>query len=74
MRSDFDPNNFARVYDKPPWLLHFQFSNERYVYRYALVEKIAVGDIKPRTKQKANELNLSHEEIWQTYGKHKDTL
>ena len=66
--SDFDPNNFGRVYVEPPFLLHFQFTKKKSVYRYALVEEIHIDNIKPRTKQKKDELDLTQEQIWKTYG------
>jgi len=66
--SDFDPYNFGREYKEPPFLLHFQFTNTKYVYRYVLVEQIETHKINARNKQKKDELDLTQEQIWKTYG------
>ena len=61
--SDFDPRLLGS-YDKPKFLLHFQWQNNSKVYRYALVEIINLGAINARTKQKDDEQGLTQEEIW----------
>jgi hypothetical protein len=61
--SDFDPRLLG-LYDKPKFLLHFQWQNNSKVYRYALVEIINFGAINTRTKQKDDEQGLTQKEIW----------
>ena len=64
--SDFDPRLISQ-YDKPKFLLHFQWQNSSDVHRYALVEVIKQNKINSRRKQKEDETGLSQEEIWQKY-------
>ena len=61
--SDFDPRLLG-LYDKPKFLLHFQWQNNSKVYLYALVEIINFGAIDVRTKQKEDEIGLTQEQIW----------
>jgi len=49
-------------------LLHFEWGTDNKIYRYALVEKIDIGNINELTKNKKDEVNLSHKEIWKKYG------
>ena len=49
-------------------MLHFQWGRDNKIYRYALVEKIDIGNINDLTKQKKDEVNLSEEDIWKKYG------
>jgi hypothetical protein len=62
--SDFDPRTLF-LYDKPKYLLHFQWQNSSKVYRYALVEIINPGAINHRSKQKDDEIGLTQKEIWE---------
>ena len=64
--SDFDPTVLSQ-YNKPRFLLHFEWQNSSDVYRYALVEVIKQKNINSRSKQKQDEQGLSQEEIWQKY-------
>ena len=66
-RARFDPR-LIDIYKEPRLLLHFQWGNDNKIYRYALVEKIDIGNINELTKQKKDELNLSNEDIWKKYG------
>ena len=66
-RARFDPR-LIDIYKEPRLLLHFQWGNDNKIYRYALVEKIDIGNINEVTKQKKDELNLSNEDIWKKYG------
>ena len=43
--ADFDPQNFGRHYEEPPFMLHFQFKDGGKVCRYILVEEIDARDI-----------------------------
>ena len=63
----FDPR-LIDLYKEPRLLLHFQWGRDNKIYRYALVEKIDIGNINDLTKQKKDEVNLSHKEIWKKYG------
>ena len=63
----FDPR-LIDLYKEPRLLLHFQWGRDNKIYRYALVEKIDIGNINELTKQKKDELNLSNEDIWKKYG------
>ena len=63
----FDPR-LIDLYKEPRLLLHFQWGRDNKIYRYALVEKIDIGNINEVTKQKKDELNLSNEDIWKKYG------
>ncbi len=65
--ADFDPRNLD-LYQEPRYLLHFQFGGSSNVYRYALVEQIETHKINARNKQKKDELDLTQEQIWKTYG------
>ena len=66
-RARFDPR-LIDIYKEPRLLLHFQWGNDNKIYRYALVEKIDIGNINEVTKQKKDELYLSNEDIWKKYG------
>ena len=66
-RARFDPR-LIDIYKEPRLLLHFQWGNDNKIYRYALVEKIDIGNINELTKNKKDEINLSHKEIWKKYG------
>ena len=66
-RARFDPR-LIDIYKEPRLLLHFQWGNDNKIYRYALVEKIDIGNINELTKNKKDEVNLSHKEIWKKYG------
>ena len=66
-RARFDPR-LIDIYKEPRLLLHFQWGRDNKIYRYALVEKIDIGNINEVTKQKKDELNLSNEDIWKKYG------
>ena len=66
-RARFDPR-LIDIYKEPRLLLHFQWGRDNKIYRYALVEKIDIGNIHELTKQKKDELNLSNEQIWKKYG------
>ena len=66
-RARFDPR-LIDIYKEPRLLLHFQWGKDNKIYRYALVEKIDIGNINEVTKQKKDELNLSNEDIWKKYG------
>ena len=66
-RARFDPR-LIDIYKEPRLLLHFQWGNDNKIYRYALFEKIDIGNINEVTKQKKDELNLSNEDIWKKYG------
>jgi len=48
-------------------MLHFQFKDGGKVCRYILVEEIDARDIKARSKQKADEVEKTQKEIWQSY-------
>ena len=63
----FDPR-LIDLYKEPRLLLHFQWGRDNKIYRYALVEKIDIGNINELTKNKKDEVNLSHKEIWKKYG------
>ena len=63
----FDPR-LIDLYKEPRLLLHFQWGRDNKIYRYALVEKIDIGNINDLTKQKKDEVNLSEEDIWKKYG------
>ena len=63
----FDPR-LIDLYKEPRLLLHFQWGRDNKIYRYALVEKIDIGNINDLTKQKKDEVNLSEEDIWKRYG------
>ena len=62
--SDFDPRLLG-LYDKPKYLLHFQWQDSSKVYRYALVEVIDQEKINHRSKQKDDEIDLTQKEIWE---------
>jgi len=49
--ANFDPRLITQ-YNKPRFLIHFQWGNSEKVYRYALVESIEVSEINQDTKQK----------------------
>ena len=66
-RARFDPR-LINIYKEPRLLLHFQWGRDNKIYRYALVEKIDIGNINDLTKQKKDEVNLSEEDIWKKYG------
>ena len=66
-RARFDPR-LIDIYKEPRLLLHFEWGTDNKIYRYALVEKIDIGNINELTKQKKDELNLSNEDIWKKYG------
>ena len=66
-RARFDPR-LIDIYKEPRLLLHFQWGKDNKIYRYALVEKIDIGNINELTKNKKDEVNLSHKEIWKKYG------
>ncbi len=59
----FDPRNITR-YNKPRFLLHFQWGKSEKVYRYALVEIFNPGIIHHNLKQKDDEKGLTQKEIW----------
>ena len=65
--ADFDPQNFGRHYEEPPFMLHFQFKDGGKVCRYILIEEIDARGIKGRSKQKADEVGKTQKEIWQSY-------
>ena len=46
----FDPR-LIDLYKEPRLLLHFQWGRDNKIYRYALVEKIDIGNINDLTKQ-----------------------
>jgi hypothetical protein len=48
--------------------LHFEWGTDNKIYRYALVEKIDIGNINELTKNKKDEVDLSHKDIWKKYG------
>ena len=62
--SDFDPRTLF-LYDKPKYLLHFQWQNSSIGYRSALVEIVKPGAINHRLKQKDDEIGLTQKEIWE---------
>ena len=66
-RARFDPR-LINIYKEPRLLLHFEWGTDNMIYRYALVEKIDIGNINELTKNKKDEVNLSHKEIWKKYG------
>ena len=66
-RARFDPR-LINIYKEPRLLLHFEWGTDNKIYRYALVEKIDIGNINELTKNKKDEVNLSHKEIWKKYG------
>ena len=66
-RARFDPR-LIDLYKEPRLLLHFEWGTDNKIYRYALVEKIDIGNINELTKNKKDEVNLSHKEIWKKYG------
>jgi hypothetical protein len=66
-RARFDPR-LINIYKDPKLLLHFEWGTDNKIYRYALVEKIDIGNINELTKNKKDEVNLSHKEIWKKYG------
>ena len=49
--SDFDPRLISQ-YDKPKFLLHFQWKNSSDVHRYALVEVIKQNKIVGKSNAK----------------------
>lgn len=51
VHSDFDPG-LMEGYQKPKYLLHFQFGDSSKVYRYSLVETIDQSQIHHRLKTK----------------------
>ena len=60
----FDPGLLSN-YDKPKYLLHFQWNDgTEKIYRYALVETIDQTDIDHKSKQKQDETNLTQKQIW----------
>jgi hypothetical protein len=63
--SAFDPSLLSN-YDKPKYLLHFQWKNsDTKIYRYALVEEIDLTKIDHRLKLKEDEVGLTQKEIWE---------
>ena len=66
-RARFDPR-LINIYKEPRLLLHFEWGTDNKIYRYALVEKIDIGNINELTKNKKDEVNLSHKENWKKYG------
>ena len=66
-RARFDPR-LINIYKDPKLLLHFEWGTDNKIYRYALVEKIDIGNINELTKNKKDEVNLSHKDIWKKYG------
>ena len=66
-RARFDPR-LINIYKEPSLLLHFEWGTDNKIYRYALVEKIDIGNINELTKKKKDEVDLSHKEIWKKYG------
>jgi len=63
-KQDFDPHNLIS-YQKPPYLLHFQWAGSNKVHRYALVEVMGINEIDERSKQKPDEKGLTQKEIWE---------
>tara|TARA_R100000479_G_scaffold106889_1_gene53581 strand:+ start:103 stop:336 length:234 start_codon:yes stop_codon:yes gene_type:complete len=60
----FDPSLLSN-YDKPKYLLHFQWKNsDTKIYRYALVEVIDISKIDHKTKTKQDEKGLKQKDIW----------
>ena len=60
----FDPGLLSN-YDKPKYLLHFQWKNsDTKIYRYALVEVIDITKIDHKTKTKQDEKGLKQKDIW----------
>jgi hypothetical protein len=66
-RARFDPR-LINIYKEPRLLLHFEWGTDNKIYRYALVEKIDIGNINELTKNKKDEVDLSHKDIWKKYG------
>ena len=48
-RARFDPR-LINIYKEPRLLLHFEWGTDNKIYRYALVEKIDIGNINELTK------------------------
>jgi len=66
-RARFDPR-LINIYKEPRLLLHFEWGTDNKIYRNALVEKIDIGNINELTKNKKDEVDLSHKDIWKKYG------